>query len=74
MGKAMKNALITAGVVIIAIMLIAVYSLVGAEQAPQKLMGARDLQPAVSSDAVQPAAVVPANFDMVVSGSTLQGQ
>lgn len=74
MGKAMKNALITAGVVIIAIVLIAVYSLVGAEQTPQKLMSTGDLQPAASGDAVQPAAVVPANFDMVVSGSTLQGQ
>ena len=72
MGKAMKNALITAGVVIIAIVLIAVYSLVGAEQAPQKLMSTRDLQPAAGSDAVQPAAVVPANFDMVVPGSALQ--
>lgn len=74
MGKAMKNALITAGVVIIAIMLIAVYSLVGAEQEPQKLMVTRDLQPAAGSEAVQPAAVVPANFDIVISGSALQGQ
>lgn len=74
MVKALKNALVFTAVVMIAIIMIAVYSLAGAEQREQKLVVTNDLQAAAGSEAVQPAAVVPANFDQVLPGSAIQGQ